>query len=264
MNSSQFNCRWADGAGVFGMYRHRNEILRIGVMVRALSLALLLTTLAVGTTRAVAAQTLEDTGLWFAALGNGQFESLDDDSPFRWWFDTHYRLRDDRNGFNQSIIRPGLGCALAEEQTLWAGYAWIRTSPVTGDDFDEHRSWQQWTATPSIGDWRFLHRSRIEQRWVEIGDDVGLRWRQFARGQRILSHCPQWSLVLWDEVFFHLNDTDWGANTGLNQNRAFIGFGYKRYPRAAVRTEVGYLNQFINRRGGLDGLNHILSINFFF
>ena len=37
MNSSQFNCRWADGAGVFGMYRHRNEILRIGVMVRALS-----------------------------------------------------------------------------------------------------------------------------------------------------------------------------------------------------------------------------------
>ena len=234
------------------------------VMGRAISLALLLTTLAIGTTRPVVAQTLDDTGLWLAALGNGQFESLDDDSRLRWWFDTHYRLRDDSNGFNQSIIRPGLGCALTEEQTLWAGYSWILTSPVIGGDFDEHRFWQQWTATPSIGDWRFQHRSRIEQRWVETGDDVGLRWRQFARGQRILSHCPQWSLVMWDEVFFHLNDTDWGANTGLDQNRAFIGFGYKRCPHAPVRTEVGYLNQFTNRRGGSDEMNHILAINFFF
>ncbi len=38
-------------------------------------------------------QTLDDAGLWFAALGNGKFENLDEDAPQRWWFDAHYRLR---------------------------------------------------------------------------------------------------------------------------------------------------------------------------
>lgn len=211
-----------------------------------------------------AGQTVEDKGQWLAALGNGKFESLGSESPLRWWFDAHYRMRDDAGGFNQSIIRPGLGYALDNEQTLWAGYGWIKTSPVTGNNFDEHRFWQQWTYAPSSGDWLFLHRSRFEQRWVETGNDVGLRWRQMARGQRILSQCPQWSLILWDEAFFHLNDTDWGADAGFDQNRAFVGFGWKRCKNARTRTEIGYLNQFINRQGGTDGMNHILSINLFF
>lgn len=211
------------------------------------------------------AQTLDDTGLWFAAFGNGELNSGSDGAaPLLWWLDTHYRMRDDSGGFNQSIIRPGMGLKVAEDQALWAGYAWILTSPVEGDDFDEHRFWQQWTAAPSVGDFRFLHRSRFEQRWVETGDDVGLRWRQLHRAQRILTNCPQWSLIAWDEVFFNLNDTDWGAQAGLDQNRAFLGVGFKRCANAPVRTEVGYLNQFTNDQGGEDGMNHILSINFFF
>lgn len=234
-------------------------------MLSARSQAFLLTLLAAAALPArVGAETLDDTGLWFAAFGNGEFASLPDDSRLRWWFDAHYRLRDDTDGFNQSIVRPGAGYAIDDEQVVWAGYAWIRTSPVMGEDFDEHRFWQQWTATPSIGDWRFLHRSRFEQRWVETGEDVGLRWRQLARAQKILTDCPQWSLVLWDEVFFHLNDTDWGAEAGLDQNRAFVGLGYKRCANDRGRIEIGYLNQFINRQGGTDGMNHILSINYFF
>ena len=211
------------------------------------------------------AQTLDDTGLWFAAFGNGEVNKGSDAStPLLWWFDTHYRLRDDTDGFNQSIIRPGLGLKLAEDQALWAGYAWIVTSPILGDNVDEHRFWQQWTATPAVGDFRFLHRSRFEQRWVETGDDVGMRWRQMHRAQRILTNCPQWSLIGWNEVFFNFNDTDWGAQTGLDQNRAFIGVGFKRCAHSPVRTEVGYLNQFVNDQRGTDRMNHILSINFFF
>jgi hypothetical protein len=211
------------------------------------------------------AQTLDDTGVWFAAFGNGKFESLNESSNLRWWFDSHWRLRDDANGFNQSIIRPGIGYALTDTQALWAGYAWIKTSPLTAGDFSEHRLWQQWTYTPQSEDWRFLHRSRFEQRWLETGDDVGLRWRQMFRAQKILTNgCPEVSLVAWDEVFFHLNDTDWGAQHGLDQNRAFIGLGFKRCKKDKERVEVGYLNQFINRQGGVDGMNHILSVNLFF
>lgn len=42
-------------------------------------------------------------------------------------------------------------------------------------------------------------------------------------------------------------DTDWRANSGLDQNRASIGFGFERSPRSRVSTEIGYLNQFLNR-----------------
>lgn len=216
------------------------------------------------------AQTVDDVGLWFAALGNGKLaneklEYFDSDStPLRWWFDAHYRLLDDADGFNQSIIRPGLGLSIAEQQVLWAGYGWIRSSPLQGADFDEHRFWQQWTAAPSRDQMKFLFRSRFEQRWLETGDDVGLRWRQMFRAQKILSTHPEWSLVGWDEAFFHLNDTDWGANAGFDQNRVFLGLGFKRNKHAAVRTEIGYLNQFNNSQGGSDRMNHILSINFFY
>jgi hypothetical protein len=210
------------------------------------------------------AQTIDDTGLWLATFGNGKFKSLEESSPFRWWFDNHLRFADDAEGFNQSIIRPGLGYALSDGHALWAGYAWIRTSPIVGDDFDEHRKWQQWTLNQSVSNLNILHRSRLEERWVETGEDIGLRWRQMLRGQWVLTSVPQWSLIAWDEAFFHLNDTDWGAETGFDQNRAFLGVGFKRCPHARVRTEIGYLNQFVNRPGDEERMTHILSLNWFY
>lgn len=210
------------------------------------------------------AQTLDDTGLWFAAFGNGEIKSFGEENPYRWWLDTHLRLTDDTNGFQQSILRPGVGYEVHENQTLWAGYAWILTSPILGEDYDEHRFWQQWTASPSHGDWKLLHRSRFEQRWVETGEDIGLRWRQMHRVQKIFANDSRWSWIGWDEAFFHFNDSDWGAKGGFDQNRAFLGLGFKRSPDARVRTEVGYLNQFIHRQGTEDGMNHILSMNFFY
>ncbi len=119
-------------------------------MARTLSIILFIAIVVVS--RGANGQTLDDAGLWFAALGNGKFETLDEDAPLRWWFDAHYRLRDDTSGFNQSIIRPGLGYAIDDLHTVWAGYGWIKTAPVFGNNFDEHRLWQQWTATPSLGD----------------------------------------------------------------------------------------------------------------
>lgn len=212
---------------------------------------------------AASAQTVDDTSLWFAAFGNRPIrDRADNDTPVRWWFDAHYRLFDDTDGFGQSIVRPGLGYDITDHQTLWAGYAWIRTSPSSGDTFDENRIWQQWTYAPTAGDFRFLHRSRFEQRYFDNADDVALRWRQLARVQRVFDGSP-YSLVAWDEIFFNLNDAN-AIRAGLDQNRAFLGFGLQDVPLSPVRTEIGYLNQFINRQGSIDGMNHILSVNFFF
>ena len=210
------------------------------------------------------AQTVDDSALWMAVFSQGDFHK--DDcccQPVKWWFDGHLRFLDDADGFNQSIVRPGIGVVLHDDFTLWAGYGWIRTSPLAGGDFDEHRLWQQATWSHDVNCVKYSFRSRLEQRFVENGDDVGLRFRQLFRAHHQLPQSPRLSLVAWDELFVNLNDTDWGAASGFDQNRVFVGIGWKNCPDSPLRTEIGYLNQTINNPGAPDRSHHILSINFY-
>lgn len=214
---------------------------------------------------AVKAQPSADTGEWFALFAQGDVERVRADSPnLKWWFDGHLRLVDDTGGYNQSIIRPGLGVKITEKATVWAGYAFIHTNPLSGIEFNEHRIWQQVTWSDTRGPWTLALRSRLEQRFLDTGDDLGWRFRQLVRVQRSLEAFPRLSLVVWDEAFFHLNDTDFGARAGFDQNRAFAGLGFKRNPDAKGRVEFGYLNHAIDVPSGNDRTEHLLSVNFYF
>jgi len=208
------------------------------------------------------AQSVNDGGAWVAGFGRGDI-AFDSTDRLRWWFDGHLRFFDDTDGFGQSIVRPGIGYALDERVTLWAGYGWIRTSPPTASDIDEHRIWQQLTWSQPCNRHTLGFRSRLEQRLVETGDDTGLRFRQLVSWRHPIGCSQKCTFVLWDELFVHLNDTDWGANTGFDQNRSFIGFGLKRNADSPWRVEVGYLAQHINRRARGDLTNHLLSVNFY-
>lgn len=212
------------------------------------------------TSAPVKAQSIDDTGLWLVYLDSGNADRIGlPGERLKYWFDAQARFLDDADGYAQSLIRPGLGWSVSEDAAVWGGYAWVHTEPVSGNAFVEDRLWQQWTWNPSRDDVAFAMRSRFEQRWVETGDDVGLRWRQLWRGQKTIAAAPQFSLIGWNEVFINTNDTDWGARKGLDQNRVFVGFGYN-CPHSDWRTEIGYLNQAINRPGGTDSVNHILSL----
>jgi hypothetical protein len=210
------------------------------------------------------AETVNDEGLWVALFSQGNLhENECSCHTVKWWFDGQLRFLDDTDGFHQSLIRPGVGVTLNDNVTLWAGYAWIHTEPVTGQAFDENRLWQQATWSHDVHGVTLALRSRLEQRWVETGDDVGLRFRQQVRLNHDLPALPGLSLVAWDEIFFHLNDTDWGAEAGFDQNRAFAGFGWKHTPESRLRTEIGYLHQMIDNASSPDRSHHLLSINFF-
>lgn len=206
------------------------------------------------------AQTIDDVGQWNQISMHDKFSS---DSQLKWWFDGHYRLFDDNDGFGQSIVRPGLGLDVGEKSALWAGYGWIRTSPATGDDTDEHRLWQQWTWSDTIEPFKVSSRTRFEQRLVESADDTGLRLRQLFRVQKDLNPCSTRTLVVWDELFFAFNDTDWGQRSGFDQNRIFVGFGFKPHCKSNWHVEIGYLNQTINQPGPVNRSNHLLSVNLF-
>ena len=213
--------------------------------------------------RSAMAQTEHNAGGWFSLNTQGKLSICQSDTKLRWWFDGHLRLLDDTDGFTQSIVRPGIGWTLDEESAAWIGYGWIYTDALSGLRIDEHRIWQQCTWSKGVDDWKFASRSRLEQRFVDLGNDLGLRYRQLLRVQHNLPAVPRWSLVCWDELFINLNDTDWGARHGFNQNRLFVGVGYKPTKECRWRVEVGYLNQVIELPIIDDRANHILSVNFF-
>jgi hypothetical protein len=212
-------------------------------------------------TRSATAQTQDDGGLWFAVLAQGRLAPEGSDfGRFRWWLDLHERQRDEGEHLDTIIVRPGLGYALGERVTAFAGYAWVIAEPRGRDEFGEHRIWEQLTWNLPVDGFTLQSRTRLEQRFLERGGETGHRLRQFVKATLPLTRDKDLYVSLWDEVFIDLDDTSWGQRAGLRQNRAFAGLGWFFDRRPDVALEVGYLQQWIDR-GSEDRLNHILSIN---
>jgi len=202
-----------------------------------------------------------DTGAWFAFAGQGHLDYPNPDAKWRWWFDAHARFFEDSDGFETSIVRPGVGYDVGENGVAWLGYAWIRNDPPAGA-FDEHRVWQQYTWGKGY-DWGTpFSRTRLEQRFDERGGETGWRLRQFLRWTRPVNEGSRLGWRVWDEVFFDLNDTAWGQDTGLRQNRLFGGLGWTFDDDGMYTLEFGYLNQHLLRSGADDASNHILAMTF--
>lgn len=177
------------------------------------------------------------------------------------WAEAQGRFGEDVSRFSQAILRTALGYSLYDNLSFWFGYAWIPNEPANLASFDEHRLWQQMIWTKSFAGGKFMSRSRLEQRFDDRGDDEGWRFRQFLKYYHPIKSAPKLSWVVWNEVFVGLNQPDWQTDNGFDQNRAFVGVGYQMDKR--VRTEIGYINQYIRKPSANDTMNHIISFNVF-
>jgi len=208
------------------------------------------------------AGTVEDFGVWGVFIAQG---SLDIVSPklqnYRWGLEGQARFLDDASDFDTGIIGADLGYALAEDIAFWLGYAWVPTSPLEKESFDEHRIRQTLTWSTRLKPLTLSSRTRLEQRFLETGDDTGWRFRQLFKLAYRFPFEARFSLVGSNEIFFNLNDTDWGAENGFDQNRAFGGFGWSFDPGRRVSAVIGYLNQYIRKPSTDNRMNHILSIS---
>jgi len=166
-----------------------------------------------------------------------------DDSKFLLWFDGHARFGDNVSELATTISRPGIGWRATEYLDLWLGYARV-VAHRDGPDVKEERIWQQasYPVAQILGG-RLSGRTRIEQRYRDIGSDTGWRLRQFWRWARPISQ-TNFSIVAANETFFGLNNTDWGQRSGFGQNRAMLGLAWKM--ASTVRVEGGYLNNYID------------------
>ena len=210
----------------------------------------------------------EDNGAWFGAFANGKLPpSLNDQTgSWRLWLDAQLRLGDDASSFSQGVLRAGVGYALSEAWSLWAGYAYIRTEPpYATTPTNEQRIWEQAIWNGAIGQTKLSSRTRLEQRFFSGGTDTGWRLREFVKLVQPLGAGNAWSLVVSDEIFVNLNDANFAPNlravAGLDRNRFFVGPGINLNQFA--RTEVGYMNQYTFRNNGPDKNDHILAANVF-
>lgn len=213
-----------------------------------------------------------DTGAWGVAMARGNFAYLNPELSKRWlwWVEGQARFRECCNNdfaLNQSLLRPGLGYALTDQSSVWVGYARVENYLTNHTDVPENRIWEQymWSGKTPLG--AFTFRPRLEERWQANGSDMGMRFRQFLKFSWPISFLPEGTdFVVWDEVFVNVYNTNWGpppSKQGLDQNRGFVGIGYRFTPE--IKTEIGYLNQFIETHTNAnDRMNNIFSVWLFF
>jgi hypothetical protein len=206
------------------------------------------------------AQTKDDGQLWSALVLQGRFGDKESGlDRWRWMFDLQDRQRDEGEHFELGVVRPAVGYAITDRLVAHLGYGWFVADPKGRDEFGEHRPWQQLTWNIPVGDVTVQSRTRLEQRFVETDGDTGWRLREFVKTTVPLSADKRVFASVWDELFWDLDDTDWGQRAGFRQNRAFVGPGWFLGEGKHVSLEVGYLNQWVDRPGE-DKLNHVLSI----
>jgi hypothetical protein len=197
----------------------------------------------------------EEPGVWVATFLE---KKLDPVLPrFVGWLDLHAR----RGAAGQvNIIRPAIGYRILDDLTVHVGYAYVPTIKDDAPDVHEHRPWQQLLYTLEPADGLTLgFRARLEQRFVDTGRDVGHRLRfLFRAGYKPIADLPLIPSIS-DEVFVDLNDTDWGARTGFEQNRLFVGPGLEMFEGG--RLDVGYMNVLSRRAGKQDLMAHVIAMN---
>ena len=208
----------------------------------------------------VRATTVEDKNLWINLSMTGSlFDGDHGSSPWRFSFDSPNRFANNAKKMTVAEWRWGIGYVLNPKWSVWTGYGYTHTdTPFTRVPYNENRLNQIVNWTDRFGDFTLLFRNRLEERFPDSGHDMGLRSRHQLRISHPIPALKSVSWLVWDEIFFHLNDTDFGARKGLDQNRAFAGVAWKRSQQ--FRTEVGYLQHFTYHPGGTNRINHALAI----
>lgn len=191
-----------------------------------------------------------------------------------------HRRADLGEDLQQHLIRFGFEQRFKSPVSVTAGYAFVITYPYgkqpVATEFNEHRIWQQVNFTQVITKFKFTHRFRLEQRWLEkkrfesssneyVFNGYNylnrIRYRFFASysiwKKESENKFNELQLQCSDEVFIAF-----GKNVLLNvfdQNRVScaLSFSFNKH----VSVFGGYLNQYLLKASGiLAENNHTLQL----
>lgn len=198
------------------------------------------------------AKTTSDYQVWLPVNMNFKFSE-----HWRGFLELQPRLAEDATHLKTGIVRPAIGYALDHNWTLWAGYL-MQASDHLDDKYDiENRAWQGVSYKTKILDdnFTFEARNRFEERFLPHNSDVSLRWRTRLRGEYVFPN-TNISLIGSEEIFVNANDNgnDPSIHAGFDQNRAYVGLGY-RFTKW-FQLESGYLQQHVWGYAGKNDQNN--------
>lgn len=200
-----------------------------------------------------AAEMAEDSGAWLQSVAEGSLGVIDPSlQKSRIWLETQSRFDGDWSHWYQGMVRTAVGYSLTDRATIWAGYTFLPTQNLTHNAAGEatgngvYRGQQDiWPAFRYVLPTDFgtlSFRSMWESNFVS--NEVRERPRQMIKFMHPFDFEKRLSFIVWDEVFYRVNKTNWGGKAGFDQNRAFAGLGWTFNPN--VRTELGYMNQYLD------------------
>lgn len=197
----------------------------------------------------------EDLRFWGTVIGEGKFNQ-----SFGWYLELQGRLKHEGRDFDQAFFRPAVNYWLSDKTSLWLGYVAADTK-TDNDHSYEKRYWQQLMHRfAPVAGFGLLSRTRLEQRDLDTTTDMSHRLRQMLRVEKQLWDDSATQLLVMNEVFINLNNTQNGPQSGFDQNRLFLGAAI--FPSQTSRLELGYINQYVNTQA-LDRMNHVVSATLF-
>ena len=194
-----------------------------------------------------------DVGNWLIYIGNKKVNSR-----FNLHNEIQYRNYDAIGDLEQLLLRTGLGYSFKDNSSnLLLGYGYIVSENYKDENekyaINEHRIFQQFTSSQTIGSIKIQQRYRFEQRFVER--DFKQRFRYFVSFNIPLKikKNTQTYLSGYNEIFMNTN------SPVFDRNRLYGGIGYNINNN--IRIEIGYMNQFFEKYNR-DQLNIISFVNF--
>ncbi len=166
-------------------------------------------------------------------------------------FDAQYRTDKQFSNTSAYLLRPGISYAVSKSQTAGTGYAFFgsyedeKSSRVF---YAENRIWEQYQIKAKIGKTTLSNRLRLEQRFIKMENGgFSQRLRYYIRSQIPLvktdtSFNKGLYMALQNEIFVNVQHQERASNSFLDQNRAYISFGYRLSKK--VDAELGYQYQY--------------------
>lgn len=192
-------------------------------------------------------------GNWLLYIGNKKLNQ-------KWNIhnEVQYRNYNALGDLEQLLLRTGLGHTFNEgKNNVLLGYGYILSENYLDntnqkETVNEHRIFQQFTNSQSIGNVKINHRYRFEQRFIER--DFKMRFRYFlAFNIPLGKENSKYYLSTYNELFINTQTSI------FDRNRLYGGIGYTINNN--IRLEAGYMNQFFETTSR-DQFNIVTFINF--
>lgn len=224
--------------------------------------AFLSTLLLAQSTSSFAAQTNNMFGVWGSVTLQGDLKFVSPNlDNVKWLVMNQTRTRDDSpkgSRFTENLLFGQMGYQISEHASFWLGYVHDWIEPLNKKDYQENRPYQDFFWNQNFSDFKFMARTRMEERINETTNDVGYRARQFFQVSHELPFVNNLSGYVGDEVLFYVNQNKFGKQ-GFSENRILSGLSYQFTPQ--IGADLGYLGQYVDNVSGSNLFTHNVQAN---